>query len=90
MHEMPVEWTRGSWTYTQVWREGDIAIYRQKHQEGPAERFEVIRVQHLSEKILPKGYVREAGEYYPGSSQWGQDGWTCHTLDEASTLAATL
>ena len=90
MHELPVEWKQGSWTYTQVWREASLALYLQKHLEGRAERFEVIRVQHRNERVFPGGGVQEAGEYYPGSSQWGQDGWTCHTLDEAKTLAATL
>jgi hypothetical protein len=90
MHELPVEWKRGSWTYTQVWREGDLAIYRQKHQEGPAVRFEVIRVQHQQQRRLPNGGVLEAGEYYPNSARWGQDGFTVYTLDEARALAATL
>lgn len=90
MHELPVEWTQGFWTYTHVWRRGDVRIYRQRHQEGRAERFEVIRVQHRKERVFPGGQVQEAGEYYPGSSQWGQDGWTCFTLAEAHALAAPL
>jgi hypothetical protein len=90
MHTLPLEWGKGSWTYTQVSREGDVAIYRQKHREGTAVRFEVIVVQHLGERPIPKGYVREAGEYYPGSSQWGVAGWTFYTLEEAQAHARAL
>ena len=90
MHVLPLEWSNGSWTYTQESRDGDIAIYQQKHKEGSALRFEVIRVQQLEEKPLPKGGIREAGEYYPSSSSWGKNGWTCFTLEEAQALAQTL
>jgi hypothetical protein len=34
--------------------------------------------------------MQEAGEWYPSSSSWGKDGWTCFTLEEANTLAQTL
>jgi hypothetical protein len=74
----------------QVSREGDICIYRQKHLHGPAERFEVIIVQHLQEHRFPNGRVQEAGEWYPRSSQWGQAGWTCFTLAEAQAHAKTV
>ena len=87
MHALPQEWSTGRWTYTQVSREGDIAIYSQQHQEGTATRFEVIVVQHFDERPLPNGRMQEAGEYYPGSSQWGRAGWTCLTLEEAQALA---
>ena len=90
MHTLPVEWNKGSWTYTQVSREGDVAVYRQKHREGTAVRFEVIVVQHWGEKLLPSGRMREAGEYYPGSSQWGVAGWTFYTLEEAQAYARAL
>ena len=45
MHVLPLEWSKGNWTYMQVSREGDLAIYRQAHKDGKVERFEVIRRQ---------------------------------------------
>jgi hypothetical protein len=90
MHTLPLEWSRGSWTYTQVSREGDVALYRQTHREGSAVRFEVIIVQHAKERLAPGGKVVEAGEYYPSSSQWGKGGWTCYTLEEAHALTRDL
>jgi hypothetical protein len=90
MHTLPMEWNKGSWTYTHISREGDVAIYCQKHKTGTAVRFEVIIVQHLKERPLPKGYVREAGEWYPQSTQWGKAGWTFLTLEEAQDHARAL
>ena len=91
MRELPVEWSEGKWTYTQVSRHGDVAIYRQKHKEGPAERFEVVLVQHLAkDREMPHGRVIEAGEYYPGASVWGTHGWTHFTLAEAQAQASEL
>lgn len=90
MHTLPEEFSIHNWTYTQVSREGDIAIYRQKHKTGTAVRYEGIVVQHLKEKLMPKGYVREAGEYYPGSSYWGLAGWSFYDLEEAQEHARAL
>ena len=64
MHTVPVEWSTGSWTSTQVSREGDVAIYLQRHREGPcvrAVRFEVIVVQHLGEKRMSVGVSVQRG-----------------------------
>ena len=47
MHILPIQFAQGQWTYTQVWREGALAIYRQQHKEGTAQRYELIRVQQL-------------------------------------------
>lgn len=90
MRSLPTEWASGAYLYTQVSRDGDIAIYRQKHKEGSAERFEVIVVQHHEEDSLPSGRVQEAGEYYPSSSQWGRAGWTHFTLAQAQAQASAL
>jgi hypothetical protein len=62
VHTLPMEWSKGSWTYTQVSREGDVAIYRQKHRAGTAVRVEVIVVQHFPELRTRTGGVLEAGE----------------------------
>jgi hypothetical protein len=90
MHVLPLEWSNRSWLYQQVSRDGDLAIYRQQHKEGPAVRFEVIRVQHRDETTLHNGSIQEAGEYYPSSSQWGKAGWTCYTLAEARQMLNEL
>jgi hypothetical protein len=90
VHELDKEFVRGHWRYAQVSRHGDIVIYRQSHLLGTAERFEVIQVQRREARPLPSGQMQEAGEWYPSSSSWGKDGWTCFTLEEANTLAQTL
>ena len=90
MHTLPREWSMGSWVYTQVDRAGDVAVYRQKHREGTAVRFEVIIAQHYPERQTKRGVVLEAGEYYPSSSQWGKAGWTFYTLEEAQAYARAL
>jgi hypothetical protein len=83
MHELPTLFTQGHWLYTQVERHGDVALYRQSHQDVDVARYEVIRVRHHPARKLPMGRIAEAGEYYPTSSEWGQHGWTHFTLTEA-------
>ena len=72
MHELPTEFSIRQWIYTQVSRDGEVAIYRQWRTDAAVERFEVIRVHHKPVQVFPNGTVQEhAGEYYPGSAQWG-------------------
>jgi len=67
--------------YTQLKRLGDVAIYRQS-KKGLPDGYEVVRIQkHEAFSAFGKDFP--AGESYPSSQQWGSDGWTYRTLEDA-------
>jgi hypothetical protein len=89
MHDLPLVFTQNQWAYVQVERTGDYAIYAQRRKDLKSTRFEVIHVRLFEERQSPTGVI-EAGEYYPGASQWGTHGWTHFTLGEAQAHLQTL
>jgi hypothetical protein len=79
------------YTYTQLERQGDIAIYEQRHKENPTVvRYEVVRIRVRPAGVLPDGRPVPERESYPSSSEWGRYGFTCMDVPEARALAATL
>ena len=67
--------------YTQLKRLGDVAIYRQS-KKGLPDGYEVVRIlKHEAFSAFGKDFP--AGESYPSSQQWGSDGWTYRTLEDA-------
>jgi hypothetical protein len=72
--------TKYGFTFTQIKREGDVAIYRQT--KGNFEAFEVIIIDRHNGYKLGDAEIPPA-ETYPSSSQWGSHGWTLRTLDRA-------
>jgi hypothetical protein len=91
MQPISITLTDRSYTYTQVQRHDNLAIYRQEHKESAkAVRFEVIRIRVQPEHTWPNGAVSPERETYPSSAAWGRDGFTCFTLPEAEALLADL
>jgi hypothetical protein len=91
MQPIDTAFDEGRFRYTQLERQGDIAIYRQEHKENPkVVRFEVIRIRVQPEHTWPSGQTTPEREAYPGASVWGRLGFTCFGLEEARTLAAGL
>lgn len=78
------EFTLKSYTYKQIKREGDIAIYTQQmtgnHQATI--RYEVVRIGRHNGYTLG-GAIIEPAETYPGATQWGINGFTCLTMEAA-------
>jgi len=80
---LPKEFRRGGFTYRQIYREGDFAIYRQtwkgnEHSAG----FEVIRIRRRDGFQIGGRFV-EPAEVYPNSEAWGVDGFTVTDKDAA-------
>lgn len=73
---------QGIFDLTLVAREGDVAIYAQKSKFGSI-RWEVVKIRKLKESFFPSGKKREAGEYYPSPSEWGDRAWTFTTREDA-------
>lgn len=72
-----------TFTYTQLARRGDWAIFCQQHKLSGVERFELVRIRIQKERTWPNGVTTPEREAYPGSSAWGTDGFTYHGRAEA-------
>jgi hypothetical protein len=79
---LPKEFTAKSFKYTQLIREGDLAIYKQ---EKPGEKVITFEVVKISRHSLYKlgGVDIPAAETYPSTSTWGQNAWTLTTYEDA-------
>lgn len=94
MKRLLTEFTKLGWQFTQISRNGNVAIYRKKRIGGNAVSFEVVIVQSHDGFKVPK---KEGGkkdippsEFYPSSAQWGTLGWSYETLTSAQQKAASL
>ena len=78
------EFRRGGFTYRQIAREGDAAIYEQRWTgcAEPSVCYEVIRVRRR-EGFQIDGRFVEPAEVYPNSEAWGTDGFTLTDKDAA-------
>ena len=81
---LPTQLRRDGFTYRQIAREGDAAIYEQTWNEcsEPHVCFEVIRIRRR-EAVEVAGKFIEAAEVYPKSEAWGVDGFTYTDKNEA-------
>lgn len=84
MEQLPIEYKKYGYTYKQIIREGNIAIYSQSS-EGSNEPFAYI-VFIVQKQAASNIYGREypAKEIVPGHSLWGNYGYTCHTMQRAN------
>jgi hypothetical protein len=83
---LPKEFRRDGFSYRQIAREGDAAIYVQTWTgcPDPAICFEVIRVKRRQGFEIDGRFV-PAGETCPASKLWGTDGFTLTDKDAAFT-----
>lgn len=90
MQILPAYHADRTYTYTQVAREGDIAVYRQCHKRSAVVRYETIIIQRNGESHLPSGTILPMREVYPRASQWGIYGWTFFSQDAAEQKMRSL
>ena len=81
---LPKEFRRGGFTYRQIAREGDTAIYEQRWTgcAEPSVCYEVIRIRRR-EGFQIDGRFVEPAELYPNSEAWGTDGFALTDRDAA-------
>jgi hypothetical protein len=81
---LPKEFRRGGFTYKQLAREGDAAIYEQTWGgcSNPSVCFEVVRIRYREGFEIGGRFV-EPAELYPNSEAWGVDGFTLTDKDAA-------
>lgn len=83
---LPREFRRDGFTYRQIAREGDAAIYEQRWSGcgNPSVCYEVIRIRRR-EAFQIEGRFVEPAEVYPNPEAWGTDGFTLTDKDAAFT-----
>jgi hypothetical protein len=79
---IPTNFTKKGFTYEQVKREGNRAIFKQTRKGTELCNFEVVRLGKHNGYTMGGVYI-EPSETYPGSSLWGIMGWTCTSLEDA-------
>jgi len=89
MLPLPTQFEDSRFRYTQVERDGDLAIFTQEHKASGLVRYEVVLIRVQKAHTWPTGVTTPEKEAYPGSNSWGRLGHTCHSLPEAQALAAT-
>lgn len=90
MRTIPENWTRKTYSYHLLRREGKFAIYSQTHQRRTEPcAFELVRVRTREARKTPHFEVA-AGEYLPSDGEWGRHGWTFSTLREAVDRLTTI
>src|SRR5258707_2410061 len=63
-------------TLRQVCRDGLIAIYERLQPGREPHEFELVVIREQKGSTLPDGSRVPAAEFYPGSGQWGERGWS--------------
>jgi hypothetical protein len=75
----------GNNIFTQVKREGNVAIYERSWPDGPVKSYEVFIIKVVEKGTpLPNGKkVEETYESYPGAASFGRTAYDCKTLENA-------
>lgn len=77
MKPIKTEFNREGFSYVQIWRQKDIALY----QYGTPPAYELIIIQIGLEEKLPSGTILPLREVYPRTSWWGKYGWSLGSQD---------
>jgi hypothetical protein len=86
MIRLPVTFQHDTVDFTQIAREGDVALFRKSKQYPHGslfESYEVVIVQKAKEACWPDGRITPAHEHMPKPELWGAAGWSPMTLDRA-------
>lgn len=73
-------------TYHLIKRNENFAVYEQKKEGFDYTYYEVIKIQVVKQDVSTKFMTLKAGtEFYPSTNQWGVNGWTFKTLEQAES-----
>src|SRR5205823_2431390 len=88
---LPKEFRRGRFTYKQIARERNAAIYEQTWNgcRNPSVSYEIIRIRRRDGFQIGGRFV-EPAEVYPNSEAWGTDGFTLTDKDAAFAKLSEL
>lgn len=82
MKPLAKTFTKDGFTFTQVEREGDLAIYHKQKPGQESEVWEVVRIGSHNGFTIG-GNVIAPAETYPSSESWGVCGFTCYSRQNA-------
>ena len=82
MKTLPKQFNKKGFTYKQIKRVGDKAIFEQSKKDQSDRTYEVVKINRHNGYELG-GQKIPPGEAYPSTSQWGTAGWTYRSLQEA-------
>ena len=80
---IPTVFNKKGFTYRQLKRIGNKAIFEQTRGDSGMSLYEVVKIGRHNGYTMGGVYI-EPSETYPGSSLWGIMGWTCTSLDDAN------
>ena len=80
---IPTQFKKKGFTYTQVKREGNKAIFEQTREGTGLKNYEVVKLGRHNGYTMGGVFI-EPSETYPGSSLWGIMGWTCTSIEDAT------
>ena len=94
MKTLPTIFKKNGFTFTQVKRAGQVAIYQQEkpmadHPDQMQVHFEVGIIRQ-NEAFFAYGKQFEASETWPASEEWGKRGFTYADLSHAEAKFAVL
>lgn len=87
MKPLPKTFRKSGFDFEQLKRIGNVALYRKTN--GNIESFELVKVQ-AHDGYFIKDVEMPPAEFYPSSEQWGTNGWTFTTRDEAELMFQKL
>ena len=90
MQIIETEFEDRTFRYTQLARQGMIALYTQTHKPSGVTRYEVVILRVAAAHTWPNGSVSPERETYPGATAWGRYGWTFFVLGDAQAHLAAL
>lgn len=88
MIQLSNQYKKFGYTFSQVSRVGDVAIYAQES-DGKVFGYEVFIIQK-NEENTRFGKTFPASESVPPTSAWGKEAFTCRSMDEAKNRAGEL
>lgn len=83
MKTIPDKFIKKGFKHSLIKREENVAIFKRHSSESNKKfHYEVVIISSHNGITINGNYI-EPGELYPSSSQWGEMGWTCQTMEQA-------
>lgn len=89
MRPLATTFTKSGWNHEQIFRDGNIAIYRRWKDAGLPPHFETIRIDSHNGYEIGGKWI-EPAESYPSEKSWGLYGFTFPTEAESRAKADLL
>jgi len=89
MKTLPTSFIKNGFAFTQLYRDGRVAVFEKSKPGHRKPHFETVVIQEHKPRIMA-GVEIPATEGLPSSEQWGAKGWTFDRLERAMAKARSL